>query len=208
MSVEGFNDYLGQVLKNQVNCKLNELFLTTIIINGMVAQLKHLECNLPVLVPPPRIKRLTVPINQEESIYHPDFNKLTVRLSFLSREWFDLNIKDNKGRIKRLVNGGATPCLPVITMKGRKLLLHLPLELNSSDLSDQAPESVNLPEKRIELGADLGLKHPAVLSVMDRSDPDKPVEIARYFLNMKILLDMNFNSVAGKFEKKARFLQG
>ena len=205
VSVEGFNDYFGQILKNEMNRKLNELFLTTLIINGMIAQLKHLQCNLSVLVPPPRIKRLAVPINQEESVYHPNFNKLTVRLSFLSREWFDLDIKDDKGRIKRLVNGGATPCLPVITMKRRKLLLHLPLELNSSDLLGQAPKCVNLPEKRIELGVDLGLKHPAVLSVMDRSDLEHPVEIARYFLSIKTLLDMNFNPVSGTFEKKARF---
>jgi len=206
ISIEGFNDYFMQVLRNQVNRKLSELFLTTSIINGMITELTHLENNLALLFPPPRIKRLSVPINQEESVYYPDFNKLTVRLSFLSREWLDLEIKDNKGRIKRLIERGATPCLPVITMKGRKLLLHLPFELNSSDLSCQTPECVGVPEKCIELGSDLGLKHPAVLSVMDRSDLNKPVEIARYFLSMKILLDMNFNPVSGKFEKKARFL--
>ena len=206
ISVEGFNDYFTQVLRNQVNRKLNELFLTNSIINGMIADLTHLENNLALMLPPPRIKRLAVPINQEESVYHPNFNKLTVRLSFLSREWLDLNIKDDKGRIKRLIDRGATPCLSVITMKGRKLLLHLPFELNSSDLSSQTPECVNVPQKCIELGGDLGLKHPAVLSVMNRSDPDKPVEIARYFLSMKILLDMNFNLVSGKFEKKVRFL--
>lgn len=206
VSVEGFNDYFTQVLRNQVNRKLNELFLTTSIINGMIADLTRLENNLKLLLPPPRIKRLAVPINQEESVYHPDFNKLTVRLSFLSREWLDLDIKDDKGRIKRLIDRGVTPCLPVITMKGRKLLFHLPLELNSSDLSCQTPECMGVPKKCIELGGDLGLKHPAVLSVMDRSDPDKPVEIARYFLSMKILFDMNFNPVSGKFEKKARFL--
>jgi IS605 OrfB family transposase len=206
ISVEGFNDYFTQVLRNQLNRKLNELFFTTSIINGTIADLRHLENNLTQLLPPPRIKRLAVPINQEESVYHPDFNKLTVRLSFLSREWFDLDIKDDKGRIKRLIDGGATTCLPVITMKGRKLLLHLPLELNSSDLSCQTPECLSVPQKCIELGGDLGLKHPAVLSVMDRSDPDKPVEIGRYFLSMKLLLDMNFNPVLGKFEKKARFL--
>jgi len=63
VSIEGFNDYFTQILRNQVNRKLNELFLTTSIINGMIVGLRHLENNLKLLLPPPKIKRLAVPIN-------------------------------------------------------------------------------------------------------------------------------------------------
>ena len=201
----GFIHYFTQVLTNQVRRNISGLFLTRSLLKDITSALTHIKTDLPALVPPPRIKGLAVPLNQEEGVYEPEYNRLTVKMSFLSRDWVELDINDEKGRISELLDEGATPCLPVITMKGRKILLHLPLEYTSSDLSNQSSAQSDLPEKRIEIGVDLGLKYPAVLSVMDRSEPAHPVEIARYFLSMRTLLDMRFNPRSGRFEKKGRF---
>ncbi len=204
---EGFIEYFTQVVKNQVNLTLKNVFLTTSLINGLMSELAHLDASLHTVVNPPRIRHLALPINQAEQVYDVNFSRLEVKLSFISREKFMLNVKDEKGRVKILIERGATPCLPVLTMKGRKLLLHLPLELKSSDLSKQPPlDSDSIKEKkRVEIGVDLGLKHPAVLSVMDRTTPNVPVELARYFIGMHTLLDMKFNIKSGTFEPQARF---
>lgn len=201
---EGFLNYFMQVVKNQLKTRLKDVFLTTPIINGLIVELKRLETSLQSIISPPRIHQLSLPINQEEGVYALDLDHLHINLSFIAREIIELYVKDEKGRIKKLTERGAVPCLPVLTMKGRKLLLHLPIELNSSDLSKQPQPSMD-SKKRIEVGVDLGLKHPAVLSVMDRTNPNLPVELARYFIGVRTLLDMKFNAQSGKFELQARF---
>ncbi|MHA1491143.1 MAG: zinc ribbon domain-containing protein [Promethearchaeota archaeon] len=43
------------------------------------------------------------------------------------------------------------------------------------------------------------MKHFAVLSVIDTTDKENPIEIARYFIGSKQLFDMKFDSQIGKF---------
>jgi len=199
----GFIQYFGQVLKNQLILNVKELFITGDFITEMNNELDFLKESLHNLVNRPKIRNLALPINQAEGIYEADFSRLTIKLSFRSKEFIEYRVKDEKGRINELMERGATTRLPVLTIKGRKFLLHLPFELPSNDLSKHS--SPETQTSRVVIGVDLGVKHLAVLSVMDLTDPHHPVEIARYFIGMRTLFDKKFNSVSGRFESKERF---
>lgn len=200
---DDFLKYFKHLLKNQVKEHIKELFLTLPILDLLKTELEQLSQNIHNLVPPPKIRKLALPINQAEQVYKPDFENLIIKLSFLSREEFALSIRDDKGRIRNLLESSAVPCLPVITIKGRKLLLHLPFEVKRNSVSKPSPSVSS--KKRVELGVDLGVRYPAVLSVMDRTNSKSPLEIARYFLSVNTLLDMYFNNQTGRFEPRARF---
>jgi hypothetical protein len=202
-SYDDFLKYFKHLLRNQVKERLKELFLTPSILDLLKIELEQLSQNIHNLVVPPKIRKLALPINQAEQVYKPDFERLIIKVSFLSREEFTLSIRDDKGRIQNLLESGAVPCLPVITIKGLKLLLHLPFEVKRNSVSK--PSTPVSTKKRVELGVDLGVRYPAVLSVIDRTNPNIPVEIARYFLSVHTLLDMSFNNQTGRFEPRARF---
>ncbi len=120
----------------------------------------------------------------------------------MRREFHTFIINDKKGRIKEFLQNGACKHPPVIRLKKGKLFFHLPFEVQKKNSSKQSHDEV---VKHIEIGVDLGLKHFAVLSVVDKSDPDKSKEIAHYFLGQRALFDMKFNSTTGRFEKRRRF---
>lgn len=206
-SFDGFITYFTDILKNRMKEDLKKLFLTIPIVRTVQNKLVRLRKELPSLITTPRIRSLAIPINQEEGVYTPDFEASTITLSFTPRKYVELTVKDDKGRIKHILDKGASPCLPVITLKGHKLLLHLPLEISSSDLSKQSTTRPDTGNKRVEIGVDLGLKYPAVLSVMDRTDVENPQELARYFLGMTTLLDMTFDIRNGTFTPQKRFSQ-
>ena len=104
--------------------------------------------------------------------------------------------------IASFLEAGAIIKVPVITFKHRKLILNLPFEGKKKVVSKQAHISRS-NKKMIEIGVDLGLKHFAVLSVMDMTDQKSPKEIYRNFIGSKQLFDMKFDSHLGKFVKRA-----
>jgi transposase len=81
------------------------------------------------------------------------------------------------------------------------MLYHLPFEVEKTRFSKQALHGKN---RNIELGVDLGLKHFAVLSIMDKSNIKAPKEIMRYFIGQGQLFDMKFSTNTGKFELQER----
>ncbi len=144
-------------------------------------------------------------INDEETfawlvqeVYKDDYANLQAKLSFIQREFINLTIQDKKGTITSLLGEGAIAKVPVITFKRRKLILNLPFEVKRKAVSKQFKTSRE-KKRCIEIGVDLGLKHFAVLSVIDTTDKEKPIEIARYFIGSKQLFDMKFDLKSGKF---------
>jgi len=100
---------------------------------------------------------------------------------------------------------GFEPLLPRITLKDRKLLLHLPFNQSGEKKEHSKPSSSkDANGAKVGMGIDLGLKHLATISIWD--DENKK-EIARYFLSQKELLDMVFDETTGMFQYQDR-LQG
>ena len=195
--------FFQKQLKDKIKEMLKTLFLTDSIVAFFLSELKLLRIELPHFLKIPKIKNLSIPIQniKETQVYRSDLEKLTVNLSFINREFHKFLINDKKGRINALLEMGACECPPVICCKQGKMLFHLPFEMKNKSCSKQALHENN---NHIELGIDLGLKHFAVLSIMDNSDPHYPKEIIRYFLGQKQLFDMKFNTIIGKFEQKQR----
>lgn len=196
-----FLSFFQTKLRNKVKERLKELFLTKYIIDLLISELFQIKLSIYYLTKVPEIKKLSIPII-EEAVYRKNYDNLEMSLSFVKREFFKFKINDNKKRINHLRNTCAVPQMPSVSIKGVKLILNLPFEVKKKVDSNQSRASNG---KKIEMGVDLGLKHFAVLSVMDRTNPAQPREIIRYFLGQKTLFDMKFNSGTGRFEFKDRF---
>jgi transposase len=92
---------------------------------------------------------------------------------------------------------GFEPLLPRITLKDRKLLLHLPFQQKREKKEHSKPSSFkDANGAKVGMGIDLGLKHLATISIWDE---ENDIEMARYFLSPKELLDMVFDETTGKF---------
>ena len=194
----GFIDFFKGVLQNKIKEHFKELFLTKNVITTLLNDLQHIKQNLATLTKIPEIKKFSVPIVAKEQVYQDDYANLKTKVSFIHREFINLTIQDKKSTIASLLGEGATPKVPVITFKHRKLILNLPFEVKKKAVSKQFQTSGE-KKRSIEIGIDLGLKHFAVLSVMDTTDKKNPIEIARYFIGSKQLFDMKFDSNIGKF---------
>ena len=199
---QGFLAFFKGVLQNKVREHFKELFLTNSIITSLLTDLHSIKQNITTLTKLPEINELSLPIIAKEQIYNDDYANLTIRLSFIQREFIDLKIKDKKGTIPSLISEGALPKVPTITLKRRKLILNLPFDVQKKAVSKQSNGSRK--KGSITIGVDLGLKHFAVVSVMDKSKPQAPREIDRYFIGSKQLFDMKFDSTIGKFVYRNR----
>jgi len=203
---QDYEQYLKEILKNKVKEYLNTLFLTPKIMGLFLQEISYLHNNLYSLVSIPKIRKLTLPIIEEAVVrnkrcYDQGIPNLKLDLGLESRKFIPFRINDKKGRIKDLLAQGARFGLPVISYRRRKLILHLPFDVQKKAVSKP---SRSLPKKAIEMGVDLGLKDFAVLSVWDKSSK-APKEIARYFLDPHTLMDMKFNARTGTFEQRNRF---
>ena len=198
-----FLSFFQKQLEYKVKEKLKDLILTESIGTCIISELEKMKTTLPELTSIPKIKKLSIPIQnlKETQIYNSNLEKLKIKLSFVSREFHTFSIKDKKERIRQFLEKGASECPPVICWKQGKMLYHLPFEVKKTRSSKQAYHE---KKKHIELGIDLGLKHFTVLSIMDKSEQTHPKEIFRYFISQKQLFDMKFNTTTGKFELKKR----
>jgi len=211
-TLRDFTKYFANVLCNKMREHLKSLFIEKglVLRQRLREQLEKIRRHVFAYTNVPKISALSFPIVAAEQVFKPDYNHFKLKLSFCKREFFTFHIHDKKGRLAQLLGAGADPkskftfkpALPVITFERRKLILNLPFEVKRKPLSNRA-----LPSKEeqapVELGVDLGLKHFAVISVMDQSNPRKPVEINRHFIGSKQLFDMKFDEGIGKFVKRA-----
>lgn len=194
----GFLDFFKGVLQNKIKEHFKELFLTKNVLTTLFNDLQRVNQTIATLTKIPEIKELSIPIVAKEQLYQDDYANLKAKLSFIQREFINLKIQDKKGTIASLESGGATAKVPVITFKHRILILNLPFEVKKKAVSKHTQPS-RKKKRCIEIGVDLGLKHFAVLSVMDTTDKKSSIELARYFIGSKQLLDMKFDSNLGKF---------
>ena len=197
---QGFIKFFSGVLQNKIREHFKELFTTNQIISILLNDLNTIRQNISKLTRVPEIHQLSIPIIAKEQIYKEDYSNLRLKLSFIEREFINLTIQDRKGTIASLLGEGADPKVPVITFRRRKLILNLPFEVQRKAVSKQA--QFYGKRKNIEIGVDLGLKHFAVLSVMDNTSKTAPEEIDRYFIGSKQLFDMKFDANLGKFIKR------
>jgi len=116
-----------------------------------------------------------------------------------------MRVKDDRKRIRSMKIRGFEPLLPRVTLKDRKLLLHLPFQQQEEKKEHSKPSSSkDANDAKAGMGLDLGLKHLATISIWDEKNEK---ELARYFLGPRQLLDMVFDNSTGKFRYQDR-LQG
>ncbi len=199
--LQGFMKFFIGVLQNKIREHFKELFITKEIMTALLNDLGAIRHNINTLTKIPQIKELSIPIKGLEQVYTPDYSSLKAKLSFIQREFINLKIQDRNGRIATLTREGAIPKVPVISFKQRKLILNLPFEVKRKVVSKQSQAPI-VKKRNVEIGVDLGLKHFAVLSVMDNTSQIAPKEIDRYFIGSKQLFDMKFDSTIGKFVKR------
>ena len=194
---DSFIQYFVFKLQYKVRELLKQYFISNQFISLMSKQFQVLKEEIYAIVTIPQHKTLSLSIINRD-VYKEEFankeqNKnFKIKLGLVARQFKTFKIKDEKKRIKNLIENQFTPALPTISLKHRKLLLHLPFKKQKKDCSKPSQNTTN---PVLEMGIDLGLKHFAVLSIWNK---EQNKEVIRYFLGPKELLDMKFNIKDGK----------
>jgi transposase len=213
LSRKSFMDYMTQHLQYKVRELLKEHFLTPAFMKLVITQLEQVQEHLPDLAKLPQHRTLSISIMNRDvyrEVFHVDLDDLendhhSIQLGLISREFKSMKVKDDKHRINSMKARGFEPLLPRITLKDRKLLLHLPFNQTREKKDHSKPSSSkDANSAKVGMGIDLGLKHLATISIWNEENKS---EMARYFLGPKQLLDMIFDESMGKFRYQSR-LQG
>lgn len=215
LSFDSFKTFVKTKIEYAIRSELKTLFLSTSEeFLGIISEaLVELKGKLEEQVNIPTVKHLTLQI-QDSQNYRADYDALTASLSFFPHDFIDFRINDafpyrnkntnkyqTKSRIQELLEyDNIEAKLPSITLKNGKILLSLPFEVKKTSSSNRPYPPLVERNKDISVKVDLGLKHFAVVSVVQKgqirdsiSDYRKDeVEIARYFLGVKELFDMKF----------------
>ncbi|MBY8981303.1 MAG: transposase [Candidatus Lokiarchaeota archaeon] len=198
MHYDAFITYFTTKLQYKIRELLKEEVISEQIISLMNSRLQTLKEDILSIIAIPHHKMLSLSVINRD-VYKEYFgNKeqkkdFIIKLGLLAHQFKTFKIKDEKGRIKQLLHNHFIPALPRISLKNRKLLLHLPFQTHKKDCSKPSLIAQNCA---LEMGIDLGLKHLAVLSIWNK---EQNKEIARYFLGTKQLFDMKFNHTEGTF---------
>ena len=205
VSGESFLDYMARRLQYKVRELLKEQFLTPAFMEIIISHLEQVQENVPDLVRVPEHRMLSISImNRDvyrEAFYveldDPEYEHHSIQLGLVPRKFRTMRVKDDRKRIRSMKIRGFEPLLPRVTLKDRKLLLHLPFQQQEEKKEHSKPSSSkDANDVKVGMGLDLGLKHLATISIWDE---EKKLEITRYFLNPKQLLDMRFDEKTGKF---------
>ncbi|TFF89657.1 MAG: hypothetical protein EU548_06995 [Promethearchaeota archaeon] len=212
----GFLDYLSTKLFYELKSQFHSLFLlygeVDRINRQLIDELQSVQNTIYESTSPPKFKKLSIPLIQPEYMYELDGATRTAQFGMLKRRGkeYSLHISPNQrdrfndlyepnfelNRRTQLNKDNLSN--PVLKMEGRKLILCQPFKIKMGNAPNTSQREFT---SKIEVGVDLGIKHFAVLSVMDKTDPSEPIELQRYFLNQKTLYDMKFNDDTGKFER-------
>ena len=216
-----FIEYLKTQLRNKIREVMKEEFLTERFISSLYEALELIGTDIYKHVNAPKCKNLSVSQTaKDEKIFISDllgndlegidYAHLTARIGFQARKFTSVKIVDEKkltvdgekvnvSRIKQLLNEEFIPLNPTLTLKHRKLIVHLPFEQKKGEGSKQSHGSL---KKEREMGVDLGLLHFGVLSVQDAL---KKEEIKHYFLGARELFDMKLDETTGDLIFQERF---
>lgn len=212
---KGFIQYLSSKLFYEVKSQFHSLFLlygeADRIKTHLLNELGTIQNTIYDVIPPPKFKRLSIPLVQPEYIY--EFNGVTrtaqfgmvrgrgkehsLHLSPNRRECFNTLFEPNFELNSRTQQYKDNLRNPVLKMKGRKLILCQPFKTKMDNATHPSQRD---SASKIEMGVDLGIKHFAVLSIMDKTDPSHPIELQKYFLGQKTLYDLKYDDNSGKFE--------
>ena len=205
LSRESFVDYMARRFQYKVRELLKEHFLTPDFMKLVISQLEQLEEHVPDLVRVPHHRTLSISIMNRDvyreafhlDLVDPDNDYHSIQLGLVSREFRSMRVRDDRHRINSMKTRGFEPLLPRVTLKDRKLLLHLPFQQKIEKKEHSKPSSSkNANGVKVGMGIDLGLKHLATISIWDEENKK---EVARYFLSPKELLDMVFDGTKGRF---------
>ena len=182
LSFTSLMEYVKTKIRYKIREHLKYFFMTDDIVRIFMKGLRYMKENLFNLLSVPKVKQFSLNLI-DGSTFRDNYNDLEFELGFISRNFIRFAIIDQKNRLQKFMEK-FTPANPTITFKHRKLLLNLPFEAKKRSLKsfqENGQSSSNL-----EMGVDLGLKHPAVLSIWDKVGKR---EVARYFLSWKNLFD-------------------
>jgi len=208
LNSDSFLEYMTRRLQYKVRELLKEHFLTLEFMELVMSQLSEIKDIVQELVRLPRHETLSISIMNRD-VYRETFSLKpdelentyhVVKLGLVSRDFKHLMVRDDKHRLKTMKERGFDPLLPRITLKNRKVLLHLPFQLTRKKKEHSKP-SKQVPETSVEMGIDLGLKHLATISIHDKKNN---TEMSRYFISSRQLLDMVFDDMTGKFRNQNR----
>jgi transposase len=213
---KGFIEYLSIKLFYEVKSQFHSLFLlygeANRIKTQLIDELDNVQNGIYNITTPPKFKKLSITLVQPEYMY--DFNgayqtaqfgmikghgkEYPLHIPSNQRERFNKIFKPNFELNNKTQQYKDNLSNPVLKMEGRKLILYQPFKIKMVNATTTSQQESN---SKIEVGVDLGIKHFAVLSVMDKTDSSHTIERQRYFLSQKSLYDMKFNGDTGKFER-------
>lgn len=205
LSCESFIDYMARRLQYKVRELMKNYFLNPAFKKLVISQLEQLNEHVPDLVKLPHHQTLSISVMNRDvyrEAFHLDLEDLenghySIQFGLVSREFRSMIVRDDRHRIDSMKARGFEPLLPRITLKNRKLLLHLPFQQKQEKMDHSKPSlSDQVSTENVKMGIDLGLKHLATISIWDEENKK---EVARYFLSPKQLLDMKFDETTGKF---------
>ncbi|MHA1716505.1 MAG: zinc ribbon domain-containing protein [Promethearchaeota archaeon] len=213
---DGLIDYLSTKLFLEVKSRFHSLFMlhgeADKIKKQLIDELRNIKNAIYDMTAPPKFKKLSIPLVQPEYMYELDGVTQTAKFGMIKKQGKEHSLHLSPNQRERF-NNVYEPNFelndrtqqykdnlsnPVLKMEGRKLILCQPFKIKMDNATNTSQREST---PKIEVGVDLGIKHFAVLSVMDKTDPTHPIELQRYFLGQKTLYDMKFDDQSGHFKR-------
>ena len=183
INFNSFMEYAKTKIRYKIREQLKTFFMTNEIITQFIKGLMYIKKNLLQLLSMPKVRSFSLNLI-ENATFREEYDNLKFKLGFVKNKFITFKITDKKNRLWKFMEGFSL-ANPVITFKHRKLLLNLPFEKKKGNSKPFQENKFN-NSSNLEMGVDLGLKHPAVLSIWDKA---RKREVARYFLSWKNLMD-------------------
>ena len=221
ISTSSFIEYFKIQLRNKIREFLKEQFFTETFVSSLYGELVSIGKNIYSYVKTPKCKNLSLSQTAKDekifiskllgdNITDLDYTHLTANIGFQAHKFISVRILDKKklpigeekvisSRIKQLVNMRFIPMNPTLTLKHRKLIVHLPFEQKKGDGS-KLPSHTSL-KKEHEMGIDLGLLHFGVISIQNKLIKQ---ELEHYFLGTKEIFELQFDETKAKWTPQKR----
>ena len=194
----GFTEYLKKKIHYKAMSILPDIIFreTGGIIKPIIHTIDIIKTQLSNLLKVPRMKTLTINLPFREQLWKNGTGTVTnnSNQSFIftplkggARTSLKFSIS-NTTRKEDIFPNDIFDSPPILKLDYHKLILIQPFKQKGIEIPDF--------NDNIEMGIDLGLKHFAVISIQDKHES---AEIARYFLDQKIIFGNKFNPITGTF---------
>lgn len=213
LNFEDFKDYVKMKMRYQFRDQLSEIInVNTQFLDVFFRECKRISQNINNYLNKPKIKELTIKLNNNNSLWDVIYDQQSKILRFKFKPLvgvknffnFTLSMQDLKdperfgytepSDIDRIFHSP-----PTLQIERRKIILLQPFKKSNSENFSRLMNSSDLGEKysNIIMGIDLGLKDYAVISIIDEKTK---LEFARYFLDQKAVFNRKFDINDGKFK--------